>query len=323
LGAGLAGLVAYWRRIRPDTTKSKATSYKPPGDMAPGLAGVLTSDGAAPTWDHAQGTMFDLAARGLLIIEELDEKKWHRKHDFVVKQVEPGIDLHPHEEGFLDMLFTDKDGRATSIKLSAMGKKITGSAWKKYKEPLTAEMKQAGFLSSERRRVRKKFFILGTVLFFLGMAGFIALALLNEMLGFGPMSIMGAVGLLGVVSFILGSVLSPLSDAGVETAVLWKQFSRYLKEVSKGKQAVDSPTMFEKYLPYAAAFGLLHNWAKHFEKEGWTETPAYFHVLPTTTGNQAMAAFVALAAVTHSSGGSAAAGAAGAGAAGGGASGAG
>ncbi len=119
--------------------------------------------------------------------------------------------------------------------------------------------------------------------------------------------------------------LSPLSDAGMETAVAWKQFSRYLKDVSKGKRTVTSPTMFEKYLPYAAAFGLLQQWTKHFEKEGWTETPAYFRVLPTTTGNQAMVAFVAMSAATNSSGGSAAAGAgaAGAGAAGGGASGAG
>jgi uncharacterized membrane protein len=116
--------------------------------------------------------------------------------------------------------------------------------------------------------------------------------------------------------------LVPLSDVGAETAVSWKAFNSYLKAVSKGKRAVDSPTMFEKYLPYAAAFGLLHQWAKHFEKEGWTETPEYFHVLPSTTGNQAMLAFVAMSAATHSSGGSAS-GSAGAGAAGGGASGAG
>jgi uncharacterized membrane protein len=133
------------------------------------------------------------------------------------------------------------------------------------------------------------------------------------------------VAFLGVVGLLFGGSLTPLSDVGTETAVTWKEFSNYLKAVSKGKQAVDSPTMFEKYLPYAAAFGLLHPWAKHFEKDGWTETPAYFHVLPTTTGNQAMVAFVAMSAATNSSGGSAAAGAgaAGAGAAGGGASGAG
>ena len=117
-----------------------------------------------------------------------------------------------------------------------------------------------------------------------------------------------------------------MSDIGAETAVSWSKYNNYLKEVSKGKQAIDSPTMFDKHLPYVAAFGLLHQWAKQFEKEEWTEMPGYFHVLPTTTGNQAMVAFVAMTAATSSSGGSAAgagAGAAGAGAAGGGASGAG
>jgi hypothetical protein len=323
-GAGFAGLFVTWRPRRAPSTKSKQTVMTPPGKLPPGMAGVLLSESASPDWNHAQGTMFSLAEQGVLVIEELPEKSWRRKHNFVVKHVDQVPGLRPHEEGFLEMLFVGKNGRATSIKLSDMGKKITGSAWEKYKEPLTEEMEQAGFLSEARRNVRKKYFILGSVLFFLGMAGFIALAVLkNEALGFGPMIVMGAVGLLGIVSFILGASLAPLSDEGAETAVLWKQFSNYLKEVSKGKQAVDNPATFEKYLPYAAAFGLLHQWAKHFEKEGWTETPAYFHLLPATTGNQAMVAFVAMSAATSSSGGSAAAGAAGAGAAGGGASGAG
>ena len=224
------------------------------------------------------------------------------------------------------MLFPYKHGRSTSIKLSDMGKKISGSAWKKYKEPLADGIKQAGFLSKARQKSRKNFFILGGLLLALGLVGIMAMALLISALGLGPLAVMVAVALLGLVGIILGSALSPLSDAGSETAVTWKQFNNYLKDVSKGKQAVDSPTMFEKYLPYAASFGLLHQWAKHFEKEGWTETPEYFHVLPTTTGNAGMVAFVAMSAATHSSGGSAAgagAGAAGAGAAGGGASGAG
>jgi uncharacterized membrane protein len=206
-----------------------------------------------------------------------------------------------------------------------MGKKISGSAWKKYKEPLTEEMKQAGYLSKSRQKVRTTFFVLGGLLLALGLAGIVAMAILASALGWGLFIVMGTLAFLGLLAIILGSALAPLSDAGAETAVNWNAFSNTLKAVSKGKQAVDSPTMFEKYLPYAAAFGLLQPWAKHFEKEGWTKTPAYFQVLPTTTGNQAMVAFVAMSAATNSSGGSAAAGAgaAGAGAAGGGASGAG
>jgi hypothetical protein len=325
-GAGFVALLVYYRQYSGSSTKSKLTVMALPSKLPPGLAGVLLGEGASPNWNHAQGTMFSLAEQGVLVIEELSEKSWYRKHDFVVKQIDSVAGLKPHEEGFLEMLFEDKNGRSTAIKLSDMGKKISGSAWKKYKEPLVDEMKQTGFLSKSRQNVRKNFFVAGGLLLGLGLTGLVAMALLASAMGWGPFVLAAVMASLGLVALILGSSLSPLSDAGAETAVTWKAFNNYLKDVSKGKQAVDSPTMFEKYLPYAAAFGLLHQWTKHFEKEGWTETPAYFHVLPTTTGNQAMLAFVAMSAATNSSGGSAAgagAGAAGAGAAGGGASGAG
>ncbi len=320
-GGGLAAMALYWRRQAPPALKSKLTVMAPPTELPPGMAGALLNSG--PEWSHAQGTMFSLAERGVLIIEELPDKKWYRKHDFVVKQIDQVPGLRQHEEGFLDMLFEDKNGRSNSIKLSDMGKKITGSAWKKYKEPLQEDMKQAGYLSKSRQKTRKNFFGLGGFLLFLGMAGLISMAILSGSFGYGPVILTIAVALLGMFGIFMGAGLLPLSDGGAETAVSWKQFKNYLNEVCKGKQAVDNPALFEKYLPFAAAFGLLHQWAKHFEKEGWTETPEYFHVLRGTTGNQAMIAFVAMSSTTHSSGGSAAGAGAGAGAAGGGASGAG
>lgn len=104
--------------------------------------------------------------------------------------------------------------------------------------------------------------------------------------------------------------------------VEWQRFADYLKEVSKGKSAVSGPDMFRRFLPYAAAFGMLQPWAKWFEKEGWTELPPYFQPL-AGAGEDGTAAFVAMAAASSSAGGSAAGAGAGAGAAGGGASGAG
>ncbi len=325
-GVGFTVMVVYRQRHKTPSTKTKLTTMDAPGKLPPGMAGVLVGGGTSPQWPHAQGTMFSLAEQGVLIIEELPDKKWYRKHDFVLKYIDQGTYLKPHEEGFLEMLFAGKNGRSTSIKLSDMGKKISGSAWKKYKEPLQDEIEQAGFLSESRQKTRTTFFGLGGLLLGLGLAGLVATAILSGSIGLGPIAVAVAVALLGITGLILGGSLPPLSDIGAETAVSWNKYNNYLKEISKGKQAIDSPTMFDKHLPYVAAFGLLHQWAKQFEKEEWTEMPGYFHVLPTTTGNQAMVAFVAMIAATSSSGGSAAgagAGAAGAGAAGGGASGAG
>ena len=325
-GAGFTMMAVYRRRHTTPSTKTKLTVMEPPSKLPPGMAGVLVGGGTSPQWTHAQGTMFSLAEQGVLIIEELPDKKWYRKHDFVVKHIDQVAKLKPHEEGFLEMLFDDKYGRSTSIKLSDMGKKISGSAWEKYKEPLQDEIDQAGFLSESRQKSRKTFFGLGGLLLGIGIACLIGTAILAGSIDFGPLAVAAACALLGITGLIFGGSLLPLSDVGMETAVSWKQYNNYLKKVSKGQQAIAGPTMFDKHLPYVAAFGLLHQWAKQFEKEGWTEMPDYFHVLPTTMGNQAMIAFVAMTAATNSSGGSAAgagAGAAGAGAAGGGASGAG
>ena len=321
---GLVGLIAYWRRNKTASLKTKATVMEAPLKHPAGMAGALTESSPSPQWANAQGTMFSLAEKGILIIEELPEKKWYRKFDFVVKQVEHASDLKPHEAGFLNMLYDDKNGRVSSIKLSDMGKKISGSSWKKYKEPLTEEIEHAGFLSESHKKARMTLMALGAIFLFLGVAIALGAAILSDTVGLGPLAIGVAIAVLGFVSLIMGETISPLSDEGIETAVSWKQYKNYLEAVSKGKQAIDSPTMFEKHLPYVAAFGLLHQWAKQFEKEGWTTMPAYFQVLPNTTSTQAMGAFVAMTAAANASGGSAAgAGAAGAGAAGGGASGAG
>jgi uncharacterized membrane protein len=230
--------------------------------------------------------------------------------------------LFPHEEGLLEMLFGEKGDRSSSIKLSKVSKKITGSGWKIYKKPLKAEIEAAGFLSESRQKARSNFFGLGILLLVLGVMGIVTTAIWGGSLGFGPWAVIIAVMLLGVAGMILGSALVPFSYVGTETAGRWKKFSNYLNDVAKGKQAVGSPMLFENYLPYAAAFGLTKKWAKRSEKEGWTEVPPYFRVAPGTTNNQTWMVFIYLQGAFNSSGGSAA-GSAGAGAAGGGSSGAG
>ena len=122
---------------------------------------------------------------------------------------------------------------------------------------------------------------------------------------------------------IVGNGLTILTDEAKAMADEWQSFHNYLKDVTRKKAAVGGTNMFNRFLPYAASYGLLHQWAKFFQKEGWTELPAYFHAV-SRTGSDGMTAFVAMAGSSSSSGGSAAgAGGAGAGAAGGGASGAG
>jgi hypothetical protein len=320
LGIGAAGMAAVWRR-HSARVDGKGTVMAPPSDLAPALAGALLTRGE-PRWDHAQATIYHLAARGVLNIEELPEKKWRQKHAFALNLIDEEADLAPHEEGALEMLFGKKGDRELTVKFSEVRRKVTYRGWNIYKQPLKAEMEAAGFFSKSGQRAQKALVGVGILAFLLGIIGILTTPVWASTLGGGLWAVIIAVILLSVASIILGRTIVPLSAAGAETAERWKQFRKYIEAVGKGNQAVDSPTMFETYLPYATAFGLLRQWAKHFERQGWTETPEFFHLLPGTPHNRSWMIFLAMQGTFHTSGGSAS-GSAGAGAAGGGASGAG
>jgi hypothetical protein len=318
---GVLVLAAVYRHYRPETREAPRLVYEPPSDLPPALAGAINGSGAEPAWSNALATLFDLANRGVLQIEELAEKKWFGRRDFVIRRVSDPAGLRPHERGLMEVLFETKRGSSAEVKLSDLSGRISSQKWKRFAEPLKAEMKDAGFISPQRKAARGGMIGGGVVLILLSLGMAIAVAIWN----YPPMlALAGGLFLLGLVVSIAGATLSTLTDEGATKAAVWQRFADHLKEVTKGNAAVSGPGMFQRFLPFAASYGLLEAWAKWFQKEGWTELPPYFHAL-ARAGEDGVAAFVALAAASGSSGGSAAgaAGAAGAGAAGGGASGAG
>jgi uncharacterized membrane protein len=65
----------------------------------------------------------------------------------------------------------------------------------------------------------------------------------------------------------------------------WKGFAEYLKQVSKGKEPAISADVFERYLAYAAVFGLGANWAKYFQQLGGVPLPIWFHAMAGSDGD--------------------------------------
>jgi hypothetical protein len=128
--------------------------------------------------------------------------------------------------------------------------------------------------------------------------------------------------ILSLAVLIYAAAFSTLTPAGEEQAARWKGFAEYLKQVSKGREPAIRPDYFERYLAYAAVFGLGAGWAKYFEGLGGVPLPMWFHV---ASGNHAnFGAIVAVMSASDSAGASGSGGAAGAGgASGGGSSGAG
>ena len=323
----VGGLMAIFAAARPyQRTIRKANSFlhKPPADLPPALAGWLFNQ--TISWQHGLATLFDLAGRGLIRIEEAAEKKWYQANQFSVMLLGRSTDLRPHESALLDVLFTDKSGAPhDTITMSDMGQLITSSRWKKFTESLESEAEAQGLISRESKERGKRLMIWGGVLMVLLLPLAAAVILMGTLFGFWPVLLAAAIFIVGLIALLSGATLSPLSDRGAKLAEAFDPFRRFLDQAGKGKMDVPDPAYYEAYLPYATAFGYAQPWVKQQSKAGYDVVPSYFRGL-SDDGGANMVVFIAAVTSASNSGGSAsasAAGAAGAGAAGGGASGAG
>lgn len=322
LAVGLAIVVRSYQASRPPRLPSPGLVYEPPDDRPPALAGALNGVGAKPTWVNALATLFDLARRGYLRIEEAAGRGLFRSRDFAILADEAAHEspLQPHEEALLELLFTTRHGRTNSVKLSSLSNLVSSRRWKGYSEAVADELEAAGLVSHERQQAGRRLIVVGVLLDSMSFLGLLVVVLwLQNAFGVWPLLVSLSLFVVGLVAVILGSALRPLTDEGALAAGQWQGFFHYLRDVTRGRAAAGRPDAFDYYLPYAASYGLLTQWVKHFQKAGYTDVPVWFRSLAREDG---MAAFVAMGHSASSSGGGAA-GAAGAGAAGGGGSGAG
>ncbi len=325
LAVGLAALAAFQVRHGRSGVAGRARLspvLAPPDRTPPGLAVRLAGQGTP-----ALATLFDLAARGLLRIEE-GGKGWLSGRQYSLERLPSEAELRPHEAGLLRALFEEKKGATRdSLPLSEVPDRLAGQAtW--YDEPLDQEMEAAGWINPGRKAARKRLRVAAVVACMVGLLallfGFIAAGSAGTSVAPGAVAVGVGVALflLGLGALVAAGALSPLSEQGERVAAAWKSFRAYLKDIVRGREFAAGEALFERYLPFAAGFGLGERWAKHFQKQGYATIPAWFGALDAGAGD--FGAVIAVMAATNASVSSGDAGAAGAGSAsGGGASGAG
>lgn len=323
----LGGLLAVFAAARPyQNATRKATSFlhKPPYDLPPALVGWLFNQ--TVSWQHGLATLFDLAGRGHVAIDESADKKWYRSSEFLITLLSRPTNPRPHEQALLDILFTDRSGAPQeSITMSSMGQLITSSRWKQFTESVKDEAEAAGWLSEAAKRGGNRLMVWGIVLMVLLAPLGALMFVLQASFGWWPLVLIGALFLVSIFAFVGSATVSPLSERGAQQASAYDPFRRFIDQAAKGKLDVPDPAYYEAYLPFAAAFGAAEAWVKAQAKRGYDAVPAYFRALSTDDGSAMMVVYIAAISAASHSGGSAAAsaGAAGAAAAGGGASGAG
>lgn len=319
LSAVAIGVPLAWR---PRTSVPTLTGerFTPPDDLPPALAGAL--NGSEPVWANALATLFDLAQREVVAIVELPRKRWQGQ-DFEIQLLQQPADLRPHEAALFAMLFEDKHGaRRAAVRFSELGALVGSRSWKVFSESVKDELQAVGLWDNTRLRPRGRLYVFGALALLLAFVVFVAtIVALEARYGGWPALLSLPLFIGGLTAFVVAGLYKPLTAQGAQRAADWQAFYQFLRGVTRGRNAVSSPDMFDRYLTYATSYGLLTSWVKHFEKTGWQTPPAWFQALPDGD-TSSIAIFAAMANSANSSGVAATGGAAG-GAAGGGSSGAG
>jgi hypothetical protein len=291
-------------------------SMIPPESLSPAVAGALVSNGQ-PQLEHAMATLFALAERGILVIREEPKGMFGQRH-FTLEQVRRAGPIAPHEEAALSVAFGSKE--STTVALSKARSNFTRpSRWREFKSAVMRELDEAGLLDARRQASRRRFGKAGIGLMLLAVVAAAPCLLLVDEHGGWPFLVPLAIMMVAIVSFIIMSSQTPLSNNGVRRAEQWRAFKKHIADPQEIEPRWGAAGSAEaRILPIAIALGLAAAWSKYLKKRN-AQTPAWFHAASGLESGHAFATFVATSGAGAHGGG---AGAGAGGAAGGGASGA-
>jgi hypothetical protein len=280
-----------------------------PDSLAAGLVGPLVSNGRTAL-EHAMATLFSLAERGIVSIEERPRGLFGQR-SFDVRSRQTRASLAGHERTLLAMTLDQaKSGEAVS--LGSVRRRLVRQ-FRQFSAAVQQDLLAAGLIDPDRKRVRDRYVRLSIVVLIVAALAVVAAATaLVSRYGAWPMLVPAAFAFVGMTGLIFAAATTPLSNEGVRRAARWRGFREYLKALSQDRQQPAADRL-EALLPFAVATGLAASWARYLKRHPGS-VPAWFRALSTASQDSAFTAFVTSTGGAH--GGAASAGAAGGGASG-------
>jgi uncharacterized membrane protein YgcG len=277
LVGGAAGVVALWYTRGRDKPVGLVAEYltEPPSDLRPGLAGALVDEKVGV--QDILATIVDLGRRGELEIEETQEKGFlgiGEKRDFIYRRLKGAKELSRYESTLLRELFGSRD----EIRLSELKDRFYSSIPQIAKE-MYEELTQKGYFHGNPERVRARWQGTGVVGLVLSFVVLVCLSTSLSRYAGNFFCLPLSVGFGFALLIVVGSAMPRKSDAGAEEAAGWEAFKRYLQDIERYEDLEEKKAIFERFLPYAIAFGMEKDYINKFSK---VEAPApiWYHPYP-------------------------------------------
>jgi len=305
---------ATWRkRGRDPARRPIAVQYEPPAGLTPAEAGTLIDDSA--DLRDVTATLVDLAVRGYVQIEEHEEPKllaWFSGRDYALQRRTPptgAAEVAPHERGVLEGVFA---GHGNLVMMSQLEHEFYRRL-PDIKTDIFDRLLERGYYHARPDRVRQRWTVIGLVIgaTIALLGGGLSSAFLLTPVPFVIAGVLVAIILVG-----FGLVMPARTEAGTRALEAVLGFEEFLTRVEAEhlkRIIVGHPEMFDKYLPFAMAFGVEKKWARAFEgiytqAPTWYVGPSVVHFSPTSfshsLGSMTAAAGTTMTSGPRSSGGS-------------------
>jgi uncharacterized membrane protein len=250
-----------------------------PADLPPAIVGTLLDEKA--DLRDVLSTLIDLSHRGYIVIEENRKEGFFGLgggSEFTFKRTDKPIEgLRSYENRLVGAIFNHRMERS----LDALKNKFYVHI-PQLQNDLYQEVVNEGLFRDNPNSVRTGWSMLGIVLvmaaFGVGYLSFAALETLSQSLLCLPFSI----GLTGVALIIVGQYLPAKTRKGAEEAAKWNAFRQYLEKAEKYKPLEEAAANFDRYLPYAVAFGMERSWLRKFSRIDTMPIPTWYY--PTYRG---------------------------------------
>jgi uncharacterized membrane protein YgcG len=264
----------WWYKGRdPDPGISIAPMYEPPAGFTPAEAGTLLEDTIHPR--DITSTLVDLAVRGYVKIEEVDDKGlvFHHK-DYIFHLLKPRDQwgpLVPHERVMMENVFTAGD----ATRLSSLKNRFY-TAIPVIQQDIKAALKTKGMYLLDPDSANG-YSIAAIVVI---VAPFLMLQFLWNKDVFSSVGLLIGCGMVSaIVWWLFAREMTAKTVKGGRTRVAILGFQEFMNRVDADRLKRMPPDTFEKYLPYAMALGVEHQWAQAFA--GIVQNPPTWYASPS------------------------------------------
>jgi len=269
-------LFAFWRwrrNGRDPRRRPIAVQYEPPANVSPAECGTLL-DNSADMRDIT-ATLVDLAVRGYMRIEEQQNPKlfglFGGGTSYTFHRLKTADGLTPHERVVFDGIFGLHGDQVQLDELKDEFYKQLSPI----RDAIFTQLTGSGFYQRRPDKVKQVWIGCGIgAAVLIGVGGsFVAAAFLLT-----PVSFIIAAVVSGIILLIFAQIMPARTDAGsrtLEQVLGFEEFLRRVESHNLKRVILNHPELFDKYLPYAMAFGVERQFARAFEGI-YTEPPRWY-----------------------------------------------